>query len=82
MGVVGSAWCSGIVPLALLVIILITIKNITILFNLKNKESEETMETMKNAKITLKTWLNSFCETIWAIGTSTASAGVLHINKK
>jgi len=75
---VGTSWCGGVVPVALLVVILVLIKSIMYLFNLKNKEKEVTMDTMKNVKIILNTGLTSLVETFWAIGTSIASAGVLH----
>jgi hypothetical protein len=66
--------CSGIVPVAFLIICLILLRFI---LNQKTIKGKETLMEQVNRTEKLKLVMKSIFETIWAIGTSAAAAGVL-----
>jgi hypothetical protein len=68
--------CNGYVPVAFLVISLITTR--FILKQRTNKRKETIMEHVNKLYEKLKIGIKSMIETIWAIGTSVAATGVLH----
>jgi hypothetical protein len=68
-------YCNGFVPVALLILSLMSMKYLTTIITIKRKEMLMEQVIVKNEK--LKTELKSMIETIWAIGTSVAATGVL-----